>query len=74
MFPLLESSIDVRDFAHCHPNLSTKDMAKAVLNTSDDYILCNECGTQFSFTEDQGKKDCRVCDVGIVDHGDVDSR
>ena len=38
-------------------------MAKAVLNTADDYILCNECGTQFPVTEDAGKENCRVCDV-----------
>lgn len=53
----------VKDFADYPINLQSEDMAKAVLNTADDYILCNECGTQFPFTEDAGKEDCRVCDV-----------
>ena len=52
-----------RDFAYHPENSANKDMAKPVLNTADDYILCNECGTQFPVTEDAGKENCRVCDV-----------
>ena len=40
-------------------------MAKAVLNTADDYILCNECGTQYPLTADSGKDECKICDVRI---------
>lgn len=54
-----------RDFAYSDYALQSSKMAQAVLNTADDYILCNECGTQFPFTEDAGKTDCRVCDVSI---------
>lgn len=38
-------------------------MAKAVLQTADDLLLCNECGTQYPVTEDSGKDECKVCDV-----------
>lgn len=59
-----------RDFAYISENLHSSTMAKAVLNTADDYILCNACGTQFPFTEDAGKEDCRVCDVRLCPFSD----
>jgi hypothetical protein len=52
-----------RDFAYYPHKLPSSKMAEAFLKTADDYIVCNECGTQFPFTEDAGKTECRVCDV-----------
>lgn len=40
-------------------------MAKAVLQTADDLLLCNECGTQYPVTEESGKDECKVCDVRV---------
>ena len=55
-----------RDFAYHLDFLPSNDMAKAVLSTGDDYVICNECGTQFPVTEDAGKEECRVCDVRYI--------
>ena len=41
-------------------------MAKAVLNIAKDYLLCNECGTQYPMTSDSGKDECKICDVSNV--------
>ena len=51
------------DFEYYPDSVPSSTMAEAVLNTADDYIICNECGTQYPFTEDAGKTDCRVCDA-----------
>nr|POE78445.1 uncharacterized protein ymae [Quercus suber] len=32
------------------------------LQTSNDLLVCNACGTQFSSLRDSGKDDCRICD------------
>ena len=34
----------------------------AELNTTDDYLLCNECGTQYPVTSSSGKDECKICD------------
>ncbi|KAF2170995.1 hypothetical protein M409DRAFT_63991 [Zasmidium cellare ATCC 36951] len=32
------------------------------LNTSDDLLLCNECGTQYPVTSSSNKTSCKICD------------
>ncbi|KXT17561.1 hypothetical protein AC579_6174 [Pseudocercospora musae] len=32
------------------------------LRTSDDLLICNECGTQYGVTANSGKDDCKICD------------
>lgn len=34
----------------------------AKLRTSDDYLICNACGTQYPVTADSGKDSCKICD------------
>ncbi|KAK3717798.1 hypothetical protein LTR37_005569 [Vermiconidia calcicola] len=51
-----------KDFSWFPGNLPhTEDSmgAKSILRTADDYILCNECGTQYPLTEDAGKDECK---------------
>lgn len=53
----------VRDFAYKHlrPSMS-HGKAKAILRTSDDFLLCNACGTQYPVTISDNKEECRICD------------
>ncbi|KAF7189987.1 hypothetical protein HII31_08809 [Pseudocercospora fuligena] len=32
------------------------------LRTSDELLICNECGTQYDVTADSGKDECKICD------------
>ncbi|EME81928.1 uncharacterized protein MYCFIDRAFT_188812 [Pseudocercospora fijiensis CIRAD86] len=32
------------------------------LRTSDDLLICNECGAQYDVTADSGKDECKICD------------
>ncbi|EME42987.1 hypothetical protein DOTSEDRAFT_132174 [Dothistroma septosporum NZE10] len=34
---------------------------KPVLQSSDDLLICNECGTQYAVREDSGQDECKVC-------------
>lgn len=40
-------------------------MAKIILHSDDDLLLCNECGTQYDVKG--GKDECKVCDVSDGD-------
>jgi hypothetical protein len=49
------------------------DMEMPVLSTTDDLMVCTTCGAQYEVTEEQGLKECRVCEVRRAQAGGVRS-